>query len=144
MIAEGSGELQLVGLARLDASGHLLRALLVRSNLRLAHLPCCALWWTRERFNTKDRLIAFEDKLMTRIYCLFQWLTGLGCQDESLATKPMGKLIPDLAQPAQTQRRAWAENCMRELQAMIDQTRAIYEARSEKQRPTQLSEASIG
>ena len=84
VIAEGSGELQLVGLARLDASGYLQRALLVRSTLRLAHLPCCALWWTRERFNnTQDGLFAFEDKFMNRIYCLFQWLTGLGCQDES-------------------------------------------------------------
>jgi hypothetical protein len=48
------------------------------------------------------------------------------------ATKPLEELIPDLTQPAQAQRRAWAENCVRELQARIDQTRAIHEARGEK------------
>lgn len=48
------------------------------------------------------------------------------------ASRDMEELIPDLTQPAQAQRRAWADNCVRELQSRIDKTRAIHEARVEK------------
>jgi hypothetical protein len=67
-------------------------------------------------------------------------LRGVMLQDEvnavgslrQFAKKSMAELVPDPTEPEEVQRRVWGYNCVQELQARIDATREIHEARTRK------------